>query len=253
MTVTLASNPSHLEAVDPVVEGATRAEQTDRIGSGGRPRPARRAADPHPRRRRVRRARASSPRRSTSQNLAGYSTGGTLHLIANNQVGFTTDPEEAARPATRATSRRASTSRSSTSTPTTPRPRSRRSGWRWPTAQRFAQRRRRRPRRLPALRPQRAGRARATRSRSWYKTIESHPSRARAVRRARSSRRASSPQEQAAELDEAVQSAMRQAHEHLKASIEAATSPQQKERRAARPRLRRPDRDGCRRRDASAS
>jgi 2-oxoglutarate dehydrogenase E1 component len=30
ITVTLASNPSHLEAVDPVVEGRTRAEQTDR-------------------------------------------------------------------------------------------------------------------------------------------------------------------------------------------------------------------------------
>ena len=35
MTITLAPNPSHLEAVDPVVEGWTRAEQTDRSGGAG--------------------------------------------------------------------------------------------------------------------------------------------------------------------------------------------------------------------------
>ena len=92
ITVTLAANPSHLEAVDPVVEGRTRAEQTDRS-----------------------RARRASTTRAVAlpilihgdasfagqgvvaetlnlQALAGYSTGGTLHLIANNQVGFTTDP-----------------------------------------------------------------------------------------------------------------------------------------------------------------
>ena len=54
--VTLAANPSHLEAVDPVVEGWTRAEQTDRAGGFGAPRPERVDADPPPRRRRLRRA-----------------------------------------------------------------------------------------------------------------------------------------------------------------------------------------------------
>ncbi len=38
INVTLASNPSHLEAVDPVVEGRTRAEQTDRSTHDGLPR-----------------------------------------------------------------------------------------------------------------------------------------------------------------------------------------------------------------------
>jgi 2-oxoglutarate dehydrogenase E1 component len=92
--VTLASNPSHLEAVDPVVEGMTRAEQTDRSSRVGLPES--RVALPiqiH--------GDAAFPAQGVvaeTLNLAGlrgYSTGGTLHLIANNQVGFTTDPDDA--------------------------------------------------------------------------------------------------------------------------------------------------------------
>src|SRR5437899_3039343 len=93
VSVTLLANPSHLEAVDPVVEGWTRAEQTrrkrpephfDRIGSvpilihGD-------AAFP---------AQGVVSEVLNLAKLEGYTTGGTLHIIANNQLGFTTDPEE---------------------------------------------------------------------------------------------------------------------------------------------------------------
>ena len=93
LTVTLAANPSHLEAVDPVVEGRTRAEQTDRSTREGRHDP--RVALPV-----LIHGDAAFPAQGVvaeTLNLAeleGYSTGGTLHLIANNQVGFTTDPVE---------------------------------------------------------------------------------------------------------------------------------------------------------------
>src|SRR5213079_2787291 len=91
ITVTLAANPSHLEAVDPVVEGRTRAEQTDRSTRTGYHDAA--VAMPI-----LIHGDASFPGQgivAETLNLAdlnGYSTGGTLHLIANNQVGFTTDP-----------------------------------------------------------------------------------------------------------------------------------------------------------------
>src|SRR5207253_7273644 len=93
ITVTLAANPSHLEAVDPVVEGRTRAEQTDRSTRAGRHDA--RVAFPI-----LIHGDASFPGQGivaetlNLQSLAGYTTGGTLHLIANNQVGFTTDPVE---------------------------------------------------------------------------------------------------------------------------------------------------------------
>jgi 2-oxoglutarate dehydrogenase E1 component len=93
VTVTLTPNPSHLEAVDPVVEGWTRAEQTDRSTGAGIHDPA--VALPV-----LIHGDASFAGQGVVaetlnlSNLDGYTTGGTLHLIANNQVGFTTDPAE---------------------------------------------------------------------------------------------------------------------------------------------------------------
>src|SRR2546422_10280178 len=93
ITVTLAANPSHLEAVDPVVEGRARAEQTDRSTRFG-------LHDPNVALPVLIHGDASFPGQggvAETLNLSaleGYSTGGTLHLIANNQVGFTTDPSE---------------------------------------------------------------------------------------------------------------------------------------------------------------
>ncbi|MDP9019107.1 MAG: multifunctional oxoglutarate decarboxylase/oxoglutarate dehydrogenase thiamine pyrophosphate-binding subunit/dihydrolipoyllysine-residue succinyltransferase subunit, partial [Candidatus Eremiobacteraeota bacterium] len=91
ISVHLAHNPSHLEAVDPVVEGRTRALQTDHKTPFG-------ALD-------VKKAApilihgdAAFPGQGVVaevlnlQALPGYATGGTLHIIANNQIGFTTDP-----------------------------------------------------------------------------------------------------------------------------------------------------------------
>src|SRR5690349_3443380 len=85
ITVTLASNPSHLEAVDPVVEGRTRAEQTDRsTRTGYVDSSVAMAVQIH--------GDAAFPAQGVvaeTLNLAdlnGYSTGGSLHLIANNQI-----------------------------------------------------------------------------------------------------------------------------------------------------------------------
>jgi 2-oxoglutarate dehydrogenase E1 component len=94
ITVSLASNPSHLEAVDPVVEGLARSEQTDRSSREGMHDS--RVALPL-----LIHGDASFPAQGVVaetlnlQGLGGYSTGGTLHVIANNQVGFTTDPADA--------------------------------------------------------------------------------------------------------------------------------------------------------------
>lgn len=93
VTVTLLPNPSHLEFVDPVVTGRARAEQTDRHDRMAK-------LDPNAALPLTIHGDAAFPGQGVVaetlnlSNLAGYTTGGTLHLIANNQVGFTTDPRE---------------------------------------------------------------------------------------------------------------------------------------------------------------
>src|SRR6185295_5271491 len=91
--VTLASNPSHLEFIDPVVEGRTRAQQTERDKQQAQHFPRRAlpilihgdAAFP---------GEGVVAETLNLEALAGYSTGGVMHIIANNQIGFTTEPEE---------------------------------------------------------------------------------------------------------------------------------------------------------------
>jgi 2-oxoglutarate decarboxylase len=87
--VSLASNPSHLETVDPVLEGIVRAKQDllDKGHSGYTVLPVLMHGDA---------AFAGQGVVAETLNLAllrGYRTGGTVHLIINNQVGFTTAPE----------------------------------------------------------------------------------------------------------------------------------------------------------------
>jgi 2-oxoglutarate dehydrogenase E1 component len=94
LTVTLMPNPSHLEAVNPVVEGFARAHQTDRTGADALHEPCcvlpilihGDAAFA---------AQGVVAETLNLSKLSGYGTGGTLHLITNNQIGFTTDPRDA--------------------------------------------------------------------------------------------------------------------------------------------------------------
>jgi 2-oxoglutarate dehydrogenase E1 component len=91
--ITLAPNPSHLEFVNPVVVGMARAKQYARLAKGATPRtdnvvPVLMHGDA---------AFAAEGVVAETLNMArleGYDVGGTVHIIVNNQVGFTTDPDD---------------------------------------------------------------------------------------------------------------------------------------------------------------
>jgi 2-oxoglutarate dehydrogenase E1 component len=91
--VRLLPNPSHLEAIDPVVEGWCRAAQTQRRATTLHLDPM--AALPV-----LIHGDAAFAGQGVVQevlnlqSLPGYTTGGTVHFIADNQVGFTTDPQD---------------------------------------------------------------------------------------------------------------------------------------------------------------
>ncbi|MFQ5550876.1 MAG: 2-oxo acid dehydrogenase subunit E2, partial [Gemmatimonadales bacterium] len=92
--VCIMPNPSHLEAVDPVVEGRTRAAQTDRTT----PEAPRDTDSVVPILIHGDAAFAAQGVVAETFNLSrleGYGTGGTIHIITNNQVGFTTDWHDA--------------------------------------------------------------------------------------------------------------------------------------------------------------
>jgi 2-oxoglutarate dehydrogenase E1 component len=94
MFVTLVPNPSHLEAVNPVVEGMARAAGT-RATHAGAPEFTPGVVLPL-----LIHGDAAFPAQGVVaetlnlSRLAGYDTGGTIHIIANNQIGFTAAPGE---------------------------------------------------------------------------------------------------------------------------------------------------------------
>ncbi|HIZ99205.1 MAG TPA: multifunctional oxoglutarate decarboxylase/oxoglutarate dehydrogenase thiamine pyrophosphate-binding subunit/dihydrolipoyllysine-residue succinyltransferase subunit, partial [Candidatus Janibacter merdipullorum] len=86
--VYLAANPSHLEAVNPVLEGIVRAKQ-DRLNHGGEDFP----VLPILMHGDAAFAGQGVVAETLQQSqLRGYRTGGTIHVVVNNQVGFTTSP-----------------------------------------------------------------------------------------------------------------------------------------------------------------
>ncbi|HVK04984.1 MAG TPA: 2-oxoglutarate dehydrogenase E1 component [Armatimonadaceae bacterium] len=94
MPITLAPNPSHLEFVNPAVVGRARAAQEKRDKQGGPEQDIKAslailihgdAAFP---------GQGIVAETLNLSQLKGYTVGGTIHIIANNQVGFTTDPSD---------------------------------------------------------------------------------------------------------------------------------------------------------------
>jgi len=94
LVLSMPPNPSHLEAIDPVLEGMARAAGTD-ASHRGVP-----SFDPDAVLPILIHGDASFPGQGVVaetlnlHRLDGYTTGGTIHIIANNQIGFTTRPAE---------------------------------------------------------------------------------------------------------------------------------------------------------------
>jgi len=89
LRIYLVNNPSHLEAVDPVVQGIARARQESLDGDKRQVTPVLLHGDA---------AFAGQGIVAETLNmsqLAGYTTGGTVHIVINNQIGYTTLPEDA--------------------------------------------------------------------------------------------------------------------------------------------------------------
>ncbi len=96
LVVSMPPNPSHLEAINPVLEGMARAAGTD-ASKPGPPTFNPDAVLPI-----LIHGDAAFPGQGVVaetlnlHRLDGYTTGGTIHIIANNQIGFTTDPSDSA-------------------------------------------------------------------------------------------------------------------------------------------------------------
>jgi len=89
--IRLAANPSHLEAVDPIVEGTARARQRIRGDTEHRKKvlPLLIHGDA------AFAGQGIVMETLQMSQLHGYGTGGTVHIVVNNQIGFTTLPEDA--------------------------------------------------------------------------------------------------------------------------------------------------------------
>ena len=96
LVISMPPNPSHLEAIDPVLEGMARAAGSEAAQPGAP------VFNPDAVLPILIHGDAAFPGQGivaetlNLHRLSGYHTGGTIHIIANNQIGFTTDPADSA-------------------------------------------------------------------------------------------------------------------------------------------------------------